>query len=240
MEAVTQPGYDDRLYFHVYDHALDTRAQARELGKWAAYNGLDVDFYVLDWAAIGHDFGFYEWTFLSGEEKALYPSREKYAAHKVEAMMQELGAPEEKIQGVKEAIWSTEKGVECTTLEGKILRQADLQNVGTDNPKSFIFNTIKLYREKRLFDGKSPRGFNLAEFISFGVNSYPFLVAYNEEDVSLGDFDREANGQSSFRNVADKQIRMLLPDQIYTLLHHNYPRLFQIKEEVDSIDQAVS
>lgn len=213
IEQLTRPGYDSRLFFHVYEHARETRDEVRERGKWCVYNGQEVDFYVLDWAALGHDYGYYEWTFLSDEVKALYPSREKYAAARIADMMAEHEAPAEKVRAVQEAIWSTQVGVACTSLEGRILRQADLANIGTQNDLqglgNFLWNTVKLYREDRLLKGKSPNRFVPHEFIAYCLASYKVLSSYNAENVSLGSFDRAPDGQSLFCHYAAEKLPLL-------------------------------
>ena len=224
-EDLLQDGYSDRLFFHVYEHALATREIARELGKWVAYEEQkkplgerrEVDFYVLDWAALGHDYGYLQYVSLPQSVKSRYPSREKYAAAMVGGLMASAGAPAEKVRAVKEAIWSTEAGVPCTTLEGRILRQADLANVGSPNQANFFINTVRLYREYRLFNHRDPQGFHPREFIGHALMNYRILSRYNAEDVSLGDFDREADGRSKFCRVVSENMQFLLPERIKTL-----------------------
>lgn len=217
MEEETVTGYSERLFYHVYSHALSTRADARELGKWCVYNGLEVDFYVLDWAALGHDYGYLDYKYLPLSIKELYPSREKYAAAMIGGKMANLGAPAETIEAVKQAIWSTEVEVKCISLEGKIIRQADLNNVGNESHPAFFWNTLKLYREHRLMGDENPNLFYPREFINYCIKSSKILSIYNEEDVSLGDFDRKADGRSIFCELAAANIRMLLPDRIQDL-----------------------
>jgi hypothetical protein len=219
IEGLTRPGYNERLFYHTYEHALETRDIARELGKLAVYNGKDVDFYVLEWAALGHDYGYLEYESLPSEIKQEYDSREKYAAAMVGGIMANYHAPQEKIQRVKEAIWSTQVLVLCQSEEAKIIRQADLSNVASENPAPFFLNTIKLYREWRLLQGKNPNVVNPHEFISYALSSAKFLDQYNKEDVSLGDFDRDENGQSIFCKLAAKNIQQLFPKHIKELAH---------------------
>lgn len=221
IEGLVRPGYDERLFFHRYGHALTTRNEVRELGKWCAYEDAarnpddpeGVNFYVLEWAALGHDYGYYEWTFLSDSEKARYPSREKYAAARTRGFMEELDAPEAVITEVEAAILSTELAVACTSREGRVLRQADLKNVGNrttmKNLKGFLLNTVNLYREDRLLKGKSAKLFIPHEFISYCLVSHKILSTYNAEDVSLGDFDRTADGSSLFCYYAGEKIPLL-------------------------------
>jgi hypothetical protein len=221
MEAALRQGYDNRLYFHYYGHALDTRDEARERGKWCAYEDLAADpdncgsinFRVLEWAALGHDYGFYAWTFLPDEEKARYPSRERYAAAETSRIMASLDAPEDVIAQVEAAIRSTELNVACTTREGRVLRQADLANVGNAtsprNLAAFFWSTVALYREKRLLGGQSPDRFIPLEFLDFCLKSYKVLAAYNAEDVSLGGFDRTPDGRSLFCAAAAEKISRL-------------------------------
>lgn len=247
IEAALRPGYDDRLYFHPFSHALATRAEARERGKWCVYedtaidpqNRGSIDFYVLEWAGEGHDFGFYAWTFLTDEEKARHPSREKYAAANVRGIMEQLGAPESTIGQVEAAILSTELNVPCTTREGRIIRQADLANVGSadtvEDLANFFWSTVKLYRESRLLSGRSPNKFLPLEFIDFCIKSYKVLATYNAEDVSLGSFDRTPDGRSLFCAAAGEKIPMLkVPLRIVelarqagaSLLHDLSPKTF--------------
>ncbi|HET7320158.1 MAG TPA: hypothetical protein VFI84_01060 [Candidatus Saccharimonadales bacterium] len=216
-EEYLREGYSDRLYYHIYDHAIDTRTKARELGKWCAYNGQIIDFYVLDWAALGHDYGYLEYDMLPEDVRNRYPTREKYAAAMTGGIMASFGAPQTAIRQVKEAIWSTEVGVGCTSKEGRILRQADLANVGGKNRADFFINTIKLYREYRLLGGENPNLFFAREFINYCIKSNRVLSIYNTEDVSLGDFDKDLDGHSTFCKNASENIRMLLPDRIQKL-----------------------
>lgn len=229
IERLMRPGYSERLFYHRFEHAQETRDIARELGRLCVKNGKEVDFYVLEWAALGHDYEYLEYDAVLSDVRAQYPSREKYAAAMVAGMMANHQAPQEKIQMVKEAIWSTEVDVPCTSLEAKIIRRADLDNVGSENPIPFFFNTLKLYREWRLLNHKDPHftKINVPEFINYAINSAKVLSRYNAEDVSFGDFDLDETGQNIFCKRAARNIQMLFPDRIKELAQKAGSSLFK-------------
>ena len=226
-------GYSDQLIFHILDHGEDTVDNVRELGKWCVLNGQEVNFYVLDWAAWGHDYGYFQYKDLSDAEKERWPSREKYAAAMTRARMEALGAPEDVIAQVEEAIWSTELGVECTTQEGRILRQADLQNVGSKDVVDFLRNTVKLFKEERFLEGKPTNIFKLPEFVAFCHKQFKALSIYNAENVSLGDFDQASNGMSLLSVASAPNIANLLPRRIQSLYENIGSLLF--KDQVETL-----
>jgi hypothetical protein len=192
LEAYAKTHYID-LPYHNWEHAVSVRNRSRELALVCITQGLEVDLDVIEASALWHDAGFY----LRNEHYGLGSvsenwSKEHYSIYVSVIDLQKLGMPDEKIKKVADAIASTEAGVECTSLEGRILAQADIENVGGDIVV-FLKNTLNLYKEAGILaiDGKVPPLFEYAK------RSYSYLQLFLAKDLSLGAFDVDAESGRS-------------------------------------------
>lgn len=192
LEMHAKAHYID-LPYHNWEHATGVRNRSRQLAMVCVTQGMEVDFDVLETAALWHDAGFYvskdEYAFGTAGKSL---SKEHYSMYLAGIDLQGLGMPDDKIGKVLDAIASTEAGVECTSLEGRILAQADIENVGGDI-MVFLRNTLNLYKETgMLSSGKVP------PLLEYAKRSYGYLQQFLSKDMSLGDFDVDPDTGTSF------------------------------------------
>jgi hypothetical protein len=227
LEAQARPHYID-LEFHNWPHALAVRADTRANAQRCVDHGLTIDWDVLDPASLNHDGDF--WIPPGSAPGYKYKTKERAAAAIVRREMPVLGMPADKIKHVSDIIKSSEKGVRCKTLEARCMRQADLANVAHPNPIVILNGTYRLYKETKRLNGEQPKPPSmrlpfLKDFLGFAAVSYEILTVYNDEDVSLGDFDRDQEGRSLFAQHAAKNIALLTPARLTDLLSRHLPSI---------------
>lgn len=225
LEAQARPHHRDDLEFHNWPHALDVRDDTRANANRCVDNGITVDWDVLDPASLNHDDDF--WLVPRGtpgmKSDHRFTTKERHAAAVARQELTDLGMPPSKVKHVSDNILSSEKGVRCKTIEARCLRQADLANVASPNPLIFLNSTYRLYREDKQLKGEQPMQPSLKvpfvrDFIGFAAVSYEVLTTYNSEDISLGDFDRDREGQSLFGQRAARNIALLVPNRLTDFL----------------------
>lgn len=192
LEMHAQAHYID-LPYHNWEHATGVRNRCRQLAMVCVTQGMEVDFDVLEAAALWHDAGFY----VPKDEYGLGTtgkswSKEHYSMYLAAIDLQGLGMPDDKIVKVLDAIASTEAGIDCTSLEGRILAQADIENVGGDM-MVFLRNTLNLYKETGMLNSGS-----VPPLIEYAKRSYGYLQQFLSKDLSLGDFDVDPDTGTSF------------------------------------------
>lgn len=216
-----------QLPVHNYAHAKNSGIDAFEIAEEAMKHGVtDIEVDVLKPMGCWHDAGF---ALRPGIEQMFGP-REVYSSDVAQKDLRVLGMPEPKVLLVGQGIESTAVGVKCLTNTAKCLRQGDLNNLrGPAIP--FLNVTYRLYREQQILDGKpivpviiNP-GRVLREFIQFAGISHEILSTYLEEDISLGDYDRDENGVSLFAKEAVKNVDLLVPSRLTEFLSKNFARV---------------
>ncbi len=208
------------LPFHNWPHADYVTDKSLEIADNAERHGEQINVAVLVAAPPYHDADF----FMKPGVDHPYSSKELQSSAVAQSDISLLGAPLEFVRHVGSAIESTQVGVKCTSQEARILRQADLSNITSWNPLVFLNGTYRLYKESKILSGQPLISFSLnpdafiKDFVKFSGISYEILTAYNEEDISLGDFDRDRLGVSLFQKRAAKNIPMLVPKRITRIL----------------------
>lgn len=203
------------LPYHGYDHPLQTYHKAFELVQLCMANGVMVDVYVITAATLHHDDGYWKRVGIDHDFK----SKEKYSAYLANETMLQLGMDPARVEHTKSVIESTEAGVPCKSLEAKIVRRADLDNVA-DVRMNFLRSTLKLYAESALLSGQAmPTKPDRADLATFILASHKILSEYIAEDLSLGEFDKGADGRCPFNVAAAKNLEwMSSPDFLETAL----------------------
>lgn len=216
VEEAARPHYRD-LPFHGFPHAIDTRNGVREIVQECIDAGEPIDpeeAEDAEIAAVWHDAGFYIPIHIHG-----YRSKEVYAAHVAATEQRALGMPEPRIQRMSTFILGTELLVPPVGRGGKAVRRADLKNVASGNPLFIVRRTVDLFNEDKILKTEYDHpGEVKTDLISFALGSYTVLNTYNRDDVLLGEFDVDENGNSIFSNRIDEGIQCFLPPQIGNLL----------------------
>ena len=187
------------LPYHNWSHAsVDTLGEAMRLCDYCEENGQQVDRFRVAIAALCHDIDF---------DKPVPPglnSKEEHSAYNTAMFLYSIGVDQPTIEGVVTDILGTECGGKCEEPETKIVRRADLSNVGggywnfSRNTVLLIWESVKL--SKRPFDPT-----NLRSVIDA---SCQVLGSYVDDDLSLGDFDDEYKRRflpNALRNIIKLQ-----------------------------------
>lgn len=177
--------YYSDLPYHNWEHATSVRDRCRELAMVCFTQGLTVDLEVLEAAALYHDAGYHQRQEQYGVGTAAMAwTKEKYSQYLAATDLQALGMPNEKIAQVLSCIASTQADIDCTSIEGKILAQADIENVGGD-PMVFMKNTLKLYKETGMLAVSE----KVPSLVEYAHKSHKYLQLFLAKDLSLGNFD---------------------------------------------------
>lgn len=220
-------GPDFELPVHNYQHAKGTGIEAVTLAKKAAEQGVtDIDMDVLGPMGSWHDAGY---ALRPGIDQT-FGTRESYSADMAGRDLLSLGMPRPKVKLTREGIESTAVGVRCKSNTARCFRQADLRNL-RGKPIAFLNVTYRLFREQQILDGQPiiPITVNpsrvMKDLVQFAGISHEILTAYLEEDISLGDFDRNEKDESLFAIDAAKNVELLVPTKITDILSKNLGRI---------------
>jgi hypothetical protein len=180
---------------HNFDHAKETLWIAMELVSYCEENGEKVDRVAVVLAALTHDNGL-------GEDYAVlgFASEEEYATSLCEKVARSLEPklPENTIDKAKKAVQGTAPDAELSTIESKVIANADLQNVGEDYETSFLPVTKRLWQEYKL---RYEKPGNMPNDILFIKASIAVLRKYIAKDLSLGPFDRRGWHDHAKQNI---------------------------------------
>lgn len=176
--------YDPQLPYHNWDHAVQVHDKAMKLADLCESFGMTVKREALACACLGHDA-----LFVIRPSVLKHATKEDVACQVIANTLLEMGAPKwfaDEVQGI---IVATKHGVAPLTIEQKIIRAADLGNVGGDYAQ-FRENTTRLFEEAKYLNEVTdslatwtPKCLNfLAEFV------WPFIqltpAALDERNVS--------------------------------------------------------
>jgi|GEM_PF-1555672 len=181
---------------HNFDHAKETLWSVMGLADYCEDNGEGVDRVALVLAALTHDNGVGE-----DYETLGFESEEEYAAALCDKVARSLDPklPENTIAVAKQAVLETAPDAELTTIESKVMANADLQNVGEDYETSFLPITKQLWEEYKQRYEKRLRG--KPNDILFIKMSIAVLRTYIAKDLSLGPFDRRTWHARAQQNI---------------------------------------
>ena len=219
LDPLIKPYYRDDLDYHNYPHAIHSSDRAIEIGQVAIAHGVDIKIHLLPSAGRLHDAGFHLRPLIDHP----FATKEEYPADLASRLLKPLGMKGADVAHVSHIIESTAADVPCETATAKCFRQADLDNL-VRGPVVFLNATYRLYKESRRLEVKpllsvksNPVGL-MNDFIKFAGISHEILSTYLEEDVSLGEFDRDREGRSLFALKAAKNIGILVPNRLTEFL----------------------
>lgn len=200
-----EPFQEPNLRYHNWDEHIATSFQAAmDLCDTCEEHGVPVDRLVVGIAILGHDAGYSHYK----SDKELkrhtgFDSREAYSTHITESILSSMGYDGEFIEEVSRSIMATKLNAPCDTTEQKIVRRADLHNIGGPFTGMFV-NFLRLYKEGMELSGKP------ADPVAAIEQSGIVLERYmHGADLSLGEWDRDANGVCRFVNRALSNILQL-------------------------------
>lgn len=219
QQASARSHYRTDLEFHNWSHGLETAEESRSNALICLENDIDVDPDVAYASGLHHDDNFWQVP----QVDHAFRSKEVYSAYLGANIQDCLGMPKETIDEFKDAIYSTERGIACKTILAKCVRRADLKNVSSPNSLDFLNATYRLYRESKRLKDEKPVSLArpdrlIKDLIRFGGISYEVLSTYYEEDLSLGDFDHNADGSCEFNKLGTQNMRLLLPEKLSVIL----------------------
>lgn len=199
--------YYTNLPYHNWPHAIEVYEDSRTKAELCRANGICVDVGVVAAGALFHDAGYHIDPLEHG-----FQSRESFSCYIAAGELRALGLAPNRTMHVLEVIASTELGVQPVSLEARIVCQADLNNVASDNIFVFLKKLLLLLEENKILTGRS------MDIRTFAGTSHAILAGYLEKDFSLGQFDLEPNGKSWFANRALENIRTLLSPKLLEIL----------------------
>lgn len=182
------------LPYHNWDHALEVRDTALEIADRYLDAGIYIDRQAVDFGSILHDIH-YDKYFNPKD----YINLEEFQAAKSAEIIEHHGFSDDLIYEVREIVRGTAKNSTPSTLEGKIVRRADLSNVGGPYDR-FVINAMKLLFEQKYLTGCTSTPSEWAELVC--LNLHDFI----DIDVSLTEIDEE---QGLFRGLAFENILRL-------------------------------
>lgn len=218
------------LPYHNFEHATHTLDVSLALTEYCEENELSVNRKVIIASALLHDANFH----IPIEDHG-FRSKEEYSAQIAAEVLPNLGYENDEIAHVQSSIRSTERNIECESLEAKIIRRADLDNLTGSLPE-LMQNSWKLWLEAWQLSGGSLS----LKFDDWMCGIHTNLQAYFDEDVSFGEFD-EVNGRSAFlaaalRNI--EKIDVLVRGQTLGLVTKSWETLIELRES--TIDALVA
>lgn len=126
--GIAQPLYPRNKAYHNFGHAIEVWKSCQKLIARCRAYGLDPDEEVLAWAAFFHDA-----LFGLGYQVKGFATMEEMSANAAIEEMRKAGLNPNKIALAADAIKATHYSLEPQTLEAKILRAADMSNLGGSN-----------------------------------------------------------------------------------------------------------
>lgn len=162
------------LPFHGKRHPYQVAEDSTRFVRRIESEGKSVDKDALYVASLLHDI-FYKAPY----EKCGFSSREHLAGHRSYEFLRTIGAAEDFSRIVERSIYATDFRTTALTLEEKVMKAADLFNVG-DQYKLFKENAHLLHEEQQLVTGTSS---TFSHFVK-GAISYLGLYAFREIDAS--------------------------------------------------------
>lgn len=197
LEQAAAALYDTRLPYHNFSHVLEALAMARELVERCREADIDVDPGVIYPAILFHDAGYHE-----DHSRLGYDSKEQYSAVLAGHVLPDYGYGNTQIKAIQQAILSTQCGVPCTTLEGRIVRAADLAGLATSY-RLFLQNAMRLWREEIILSGKEV---SWEKWRDQAVNTLDQFLA---EDLGFSPACYAADGQAWLNKHAAENLARL-------------------------------
>ncbi|MDY6771408.1 MAG: HDIG domain-containing protein [Candidatus Nanohaloarchaea archaeon] len=117
--------YSDELPYHNFQHIQHALEFAETLLERCARYGIPVDSDIVRYAVLFHDAGYHEDHKAEG-----YDTKEQYSAAIAADELERHGRDQETIDEVRQCILATEEGASFDTPEEKIVRAADLAQIG--------------------------------------------------------------------------------------------------------------
>lgn len=188
VEDFVQISYPDHteLPFHGKRHPYQVAEDSTRFIKRIEHEGGTVNKDALYVASLLHDI-FYKAPY----EKSGFSSREHLAGHRAYEFLRTIGADEDFARLVEKTIYATDFRTTATTLEEKVMKAADLFNVG-DLYTLFRENAHLLHEEQQLVTGTT------SSFSSFVKGAINYLGLYAFREIDASQWARLPNGASEW------------------------------------------
>lgn len=175
------------LPYHNFTHITETLTAGLELVKLCEGNDCSVDKRALSLAILFHDARYHE---DSGDI-----SKEENSANRLYELGESLGLTNDEVSSAQKIILATQIEAVPESIEEKIMLRADLNNIGQDYLGSFLYKNNLLREEAKLLQGD-----NFSE-LKFTFNSIKIIATYLNNDLLLGDFDKENWSEHALINL---------------------------------------
>jgi hypothetical protein len=187
-EDFVQVSYPDHteLPFHGKRHPYQVAEDSTRFVRRIESEGKTVNKDALYVASLLHDI-FYKAPY----EKVGFSSREHLAGHRSYEFLRSEGADEEFARLVERTIYATDFRTTALTLEEKVMKAADLFNVG-DLYSLFKENAHLLHEEQQLVTG------NPSSFSTFVKGAINYLGLYAFREIDASQWARLRNGASEW------------------------------------------
>lgn len=190
----------EHLPYHGLEHPQHVRERARILIERCRLHGIEIDQFsvkVIEAAALLHD------ALAAIPPQTLgFQSAEELAAHFTFHLLIRYGVDAPTALRTAETIFGSHALCEPISIEQKILRAADLWNVGGSYP-AFAEETNQLYRESLNLTGEQ------GSFLTFIRGSYAYLQLYLWRMIELTPEAHDSQGRSTWHMKAISNLHTL-------------------------------
>lgn len=220
IEAEAQLGYnEDTLVYHVWQHALNTRAtnkKYRDELRATGFPGVPGEFMTaID--SLLHDYNYLKWFELQKMGNNPYGSPEELAVVEGGELLESMGVDKFTIDEWSENIWGTKLGVACNKIGAFTLCAADMSNTGRDYETVMKPDTDSLRVEKGNIEGGN------VDPIKFAVGSIVVISGYRFINLRVPKF---IEASPMIKEMYDKQ-----GDNLSTMIHETAGMVGAVGEE---------
>ena len=200
LEKIASRYYNPKLPYHNFGHVVTVIRESERMLEKCRAQGIRVDGKIVYYALLFHDAGY------NDDHAALgFDSKEAYSAELSERVLKDNGVDQATIQKIKTAIMSTHVDAECTCVEDKIVRAADLSEMAAEY-HVFKKNTLNLKRELEISHN---RKISWDEWKQLAVSTIELFL---REDMEVTNDYFDVNGESKFHKNAKANLETLLAD----------------------------
>lgn len=181
IEDEAKSGYDDRLLFHPWSHALEVREEIVNIREKLIETGKTNvrSRFLSEVEALLHDYGYMRFMELKKTGHNPYKSSEHLAVTEGGDLLKRHGVDDATIKEYRDDVWGTKLGVRCRSWGKMTLCLADLSNTQSDYDEVFAPATERLRQETEIIEDKEIDP-NL-----FAISSLVVLSRYYWENLSI-------------------------------------------------------
>ena len=200
IEKIASGYYSPRLPYHNFGHVITVIRESERMLEKCRDEGISADDRIVYYALLFHDAGYNDDHTAQG-----FDSKEAYSAEIAERVLRGNGVDEEIIGKIKTAIMGTHMDANCTSVEDRIVRAADLSELAADY-RVFKKNTLNLKQE---LEESSNRKVTWEEWKQLAVETIELFL---REDMEVTSDYYDENGESKFHKNTRANLATLMAD----------------------------